>query len=101
MAKLEWRGAGYPALRTALDDPAALRMTGLMRRIAPDLILTPTMGGSLPLHEFGSRLTAPIIILPLANHDNNQHAENENIRLQNVWDAISVYAAVLATYGDT
>ena len=101
VAKLEWRGAGYPALRTALDDPAALRMTGLMRRIAPDLILTPTMGGSLPLHEFGSRLTAPIIILPLANHDNNQHAENENIRLQNVWDAISVYAAVLATYGDT
>jgi acetylornithine deacetylase/succinyl-diaminopimelate desuccinylase-like protein len=101
VAKLEWRGSGYPALRTALDDPAALRMTGLMRRIAPDLIVTPTMGGSLPLHEFGSRLTAPIIILPLANHDNNQHAENENIRLQNVWDAISVYAAVLATYGDT
>ena len=101
VARLEWRGSGYPALRTALDDPAALRMTNLMRRIAPDLIVTPTMGGSLPLHEFGSRLTAPIIILPLANHDNNQHAENENIRLQNMWDAISVYAAVLASYGES
>jgi acetylornithine deacetylase/succinyl-diaminopimelate desuccinylase-like protein len=70
-----------------------------MRLIAPDLIVTPTMGGSLPLHEFGSRLSAPIIILPLANHDNNQHAENENIRLQNLWDAMSVYGAVLATFG--
>ncbi len=100
VAKLDWRGAGYPALRTALDDPMALRLTRLMRDIAPDLIITPTMGGSLPLHEFGSRLSAPIIILPLANHDNNQHAENENIRLQNIWEAMQVYGAVLAAFGD-
>ena len=100
VAKLEWRGAGYPALRTALDDPMALRLTRLMRDIAPDLIITPTMGGSLPLYEFGTRLDAPIIILPLANHDNNQHAENENIRLQNIWEAMQVYGAVLAAFGD-
>ena len=100
VAKLDWRGAGYPALRTRLDDPMSLRLTKLMRTIAPDLIVTPTMGGSLPLHEFGSRLSAPIIILPLANHDNNQHAENENIRLQNIWEAMQVYGAVLATFGN-
>lgn len=99
VAKLDWRGSGYPALRTALDHPMAERLTGLMRLIAPDLIVTPTMGGSLPLYEFGSRLTAPIIILPLANHDNNQHAENENIRLQNIWDAMEIYGAVLANFG--
>ncbi len=99
VAKLDWRGAGYPALRTALDNPTSLRLTRLMRLIEPELIVTPTMGGSLPLHEFGSRLSAPIIILPLANHDNNQHAENENIRLQNIWDAMAVYGAVLATFG--
>ncbi len=100
VAKLDWRGAGYPALRTPLDDPMSLRLTRLMRDIAPDLIITPTMGGSLPLYEFGSRLSAPIIILPLANHDNNQHAENENIRLQNIWEAMQVYGAVLARFGD-
>ncbi len=81
-----------------MDHPVALRLTRLMRLISPDLIVTPTMGGSLPLHEFGSRLAAPIIILPLANHDNNQHAENENIRLQNLWDAISIYGAILASF---
>ncbi|MGB5737754.1 MAG: M20/M25/M40 family metallo-hydrolase, partial [Woeseia sp.] len=100
VALLDWDDLGYPALRTALDDPAALRLTTLMRRVAPDLIVTPTMGGSLPLYEFGSRLDAPIIILPLANHDNNQHAENENIRLQNLWDAMQMYGVVLATYGE-
>ena len=99
VVKLDWHG-GYPALRTALDHPMAERLTALVRRIAPDLIVTPTMGGSLPLHEFGSRLEAPIIILPLANHDNNQHAENENIRLQNIWDAMRVYAGVLAGFGE-
>ena len=101
VVKLDWHDAGYPAMRTALDHPMSMRLTGLMRMIAPDLIVTPNMGGSLPLHEFSSRLAVPIIILPLANHDNNQHAENENIRLQNFWDAITVYAAVLASFGDT
>ena len=100
VAKLDWHDAGYPALRTALDQPMSLRLTELMRLIAPDLIVTPTMGGSLPLHEFGTRLDAPIIILPLANHDNNQHAENENIRLKNIWDAMQVYGAVLGNFGN-
>jgi acetylornithine deacetylase/succinyl-diaminopimelate desuccinylase-like protein len=57
------------------------------------------MGGGLPLHAFDTQLEAPIIVLPLANHDNNQHAENENIRLQNVWDAMSIYGTLLATFG--
>ncbi len=101
VARLEWDETGHPALRTPLDHPVSLRLTRLMRLIAPDLIVTPSMGGSLPLYEFGNRLSAPIIILPLANHDNNQHAENENIRLQNLWDAISIYGAILATFGET
>lgn len=100
VAKLQWRG-GYPALRTPMDDPIAKRLSKLLGEIAPDLIQTPNMGGSLPLFEFGQRLSAPIIILPLANHDNNQHAENENIRIQNIWNAMRVYATVLAKFGET
>ena len=84
-----------------MDDPIAIRLSKLLGEIAPDLIQTPNMGGSLPLYEFGERLTAPIIILPLANHDNNQHAENENIRIQNIWNAMRVYATVLAKFGET
>ena len=40
----------------------------------------------------------PIIILPIANHDNNQHGRNENLRLQNLWDAVAMYAAILSEY---
>jgi len=99
VARLDWDANSYPAYRTALDNPVAERLTKLMRMIRPDLIIKPTSGGSLPLYDFAIRLDAPIISLPVANHDNNQHAENENVRLQNLWDAIEVYAAILATYG--
>jgi acetylornithine deacetylase/succinyl-diaminopimelate desuccinylase-like protein len=99
VVKLDWRGAGGPGLRTPLNHPMSLRLIRLMRDISPDLIVTPSMGGGLPLHAFDSKLGTPIIVLPLANHDNNQHAENENIRLQNLWDAMSIYGTVLATFG--
>jgi uncharacterized protein YqfB (UPF0267 family) len=33
--------------------------------------------------------------VPIANHDNNQHAENENLRLQNLRDVIETMAAVM------
>ena len=46
-----------------------------------------------------SSLGRPVIGLPIANHDNNQHAANENLRLQNLWDGIEVYAAVMTRGG--
>lgn len=33
--------------------------------------------------------------LPIANHDNNQHAENENIRLKNFFEGIETMAALM------
>ncbi len=96
VARIEW-GDGYPALRTPLDHPLAARLAAILDRLKPgELIRLPTMGGSLPLYLIDQELGAPVVILPIANHDNNQHGENENLRLKNLWDAIEVYAAVLA-----
>ena len=53
------------------------------------------MKTGLPLYVVEDVLKTPILILPVANHDNNQHGANENLRLQNLWDAIEIYAAVL------
>jgi hypothetical protein len=55
------------------------------------VVLQPTMGGDLPLYLFEKLLKVNTISVPIANHDNNQHAENENIRIQNLtgsklWD---------------
>ena len=63
--------------------------------ITSQLVLQPTMGGSLPLFVFEKYLKAHTITVPIANHDNNQHAENENIRLQNLFDGIETMASVM------
>jgi len=96
IVELDWDEAGYPSYRTPMDDPLAKQVAGILNELADgSLVQLPTMGGSLPLYVIDEVLGAPILILPIANHDNNQHGNNENIRLQNLWDAIEIYATVL------
>jgi len=94
IAKIE-RSGGYPAVRSRMDHPAVAPLIEAVGTAAPDLILTPTLGGSLPLYMFEEISAAPIVILPVANFDNNQHAADENIRIGNFLYGINAYAAVL------
>ena len=90
------RGDGYRAARVPMDSPGARRVIAAMRRVAGDsLVLLPTLGGSLPLYLFTDTLATPAIIVPIANHDDNQHAENENLRVANLWYGMDVLAALL------
>ena len=59
------------------------------------LVELPTLGGSVPMYLFVDNLKAPTVGIPIVNHDNNQHAANENLRLQNLWDGIETCAALL------
>lgn len=96
IARLDWSEAGYPAYRAPMDLPIAQDVAKVVDELADGtLIRLPTMGGSLPLYIVHEEIGAPILILPIANHDNNQHGANENLRLQNLWDAIEIYAEVL------
>jgi acetylornithine deacetylase/succinyl-diaminopimelate desuccinylase-like protein len=60
-------------------------------------VILPTLGGSLPLHELSQALEMPLISMPLANHDDNQHAPNENLRLKNFVNGIST--VLMAVHG--
>jgi len=93
--KLDWE-AGYPASRTPLDLPLSRELAQIMTAAGHEPILLPTSGGSLPIYLFENASTAPVIAFPIANHDDNQHAANENLRLQNLWDGIEVFAAFFA-----
>jgi acetylornithine deacetylase/succinyl-diaminopimelate desuccinylase-like protein len=59
------------------------------------VVKLPTSGGSLPLSIITDRVRTVTISIPIVNYDNNQHAENENIRLQNLWDGIEMMAALM------
>ena len=87
---------GYNAQRTPIDIPIAQKVIAAVRSTTGDqVVLLPSMGGSLPLFLFEKYLSAKTITVPIANHDNNQHAENENIRLQNFWNGIETMAALM------
>ena len=89
------RGGGYPAMRTPIDDPMAQQVVNAIKKATDDdIILYPTYGGSLPLFHFEQVMQTPIIIVPIANHDNNQHAPDENIRIGNIWYGMEVYAEI-------
>jgi acetylornithine deacetylase/succinyl-diaminopimelate desuccinylase-like protein len=96
VAMIRWGEHGYPAYRTAIDQPHAAALARVLNRLSGgDLIQSPTMGGSLPLYLIDEVLNVPVVILPIANHDNNQHGKDENLRLQNLWDGMELYAALL------
>jgi acetylornithine deacetylase/succinyl-diaminopimelate desuccinylase-like protein len=99
VVRLAWE-SGYASLRTPMDLPvsrAVVRVVADAIGVAP--VEVPTLGGSLPLFHFAEVLGAPVITVPIANHDDNQHAANENLRLQNLWDGIEVFAALIARLG--
>jgi acetylornithine deacetylase/succinyl-diaminopimelate desuccinylase-like protein len=99
VARLEW-GPGYPAARTPMDLPVSRAVIRTVEETAgPPVVLLPTLGGSVPMYLFSDRLQTPVVGVPVVNHDNNQHAADENLRLQNLWDGIEVYAALIARLG--
>jgi len=96
IVRLEW-APGYPALRSDMSTPAARAVIVTAGKAARGAIaVLPMMGASVPIYLFADIFKVPVIGLPIVNHDNNQHAANENQRLQNLWDGIEIYAAMLA-----
>ena len=87
---------GTNAQRTQMDLPIIQKVIALVKATTKEqVVLQPTMGGSLPLFLFEKYLGAKTITVPIANHDNNQHAENENIRLANFFDGIETMASLM------
>ena len=96
VARIQWE-QGYPGIRTDMDAPlsrAVMRVLG--EATSGQVIAIPILGGSLPMYLFAEILRAPLVIVPMVNHDNNQHAANENLRIGNLREGIEIYAALFA-----
>ena len=95
VAKVVIQG-GYPAERTSMDLPISREVLRIAESVRAPVVKLPTMGGSVPLYMITTTLGSPTITVPVANHDNNQHSANENLRIENLWDGIELMAALLA-----
>ncbi len=96
VAKVTVESGGYNASRTSMDLPISQFVLRTADSARGPVVKLPTMGGSVPLFMIEGILHAPTISVPIANHDNNQHSYNENVRIQNLWDGIELMAALLA-----
>ncbi|HEY7930116.1 MAG TPA: M20/M25/M40 family metallo-hydrolase [Steroidobacteraceae bacterium] len=97
VVRVQWE-PGYPAYRVDIGSPRMRAVQAAARRAgAGPLVLMPMMGASVPMFLFAQTLDVPVVGLPIVNHDDSQHAPDENLRLQNLWDGIQTYAAVMGT----
>ena len=96
LAFVKVESGGYNASRTSMDLPISQLVLKTAESARGPVVKLPTMGGSVPLYMIDEILHVPTITVPIANHDNNQHSFNENIRIQNLWDGIELMAALLA-----
>jgi acetylornithine deacetylase/succinyl-diaminopimelate desuccinylase-like protein len=95
VALVQW-GRGYAGARVTEDAPPVRGLLATLRALhGEQLIVAPILGGSLPLSlltENGS--IEAVVILPIANYDDNQHAPNENLTLGSLRYGIVTFAAL-------
>ncbi|PZU08731.1 M20/M25/M40 family metallo-hydrolase [Sphingomonas sp.] len=82
------------ALQTPLDAPVGgWARAALVDAWKAEPVRIPIMGGSVPTRPLVDGVKAPILLVPLVNNDNNQHAANENLRIGNYFMGVkSLYA---------
>ena len=91
-------GGGSRAARTSMANPFVREVIAAATEAADRsvgegaLVLAPGLGGTLPLAVFTEVWRKPAVVVPIANHDNNQHAPDENLRIANLWYAIDLFA---------
>jgi acetylornithine deacetylase/succinyl-diaminopimelate desuccinylase-like protein len=87
---------GTNAYRTSPLAPESRRLVAALTRVfgGPPVQIR-TSGGTVPIAPFIDAMGFPAISVPIVNFDNNQHGENENLRLGNLFDGITTLAAVL------
>jgi acetylornithine deacetylase/succinyl-diaminopimelate desuccinylase-like protein len=98
--RVAWQANGYPAYRTDTDSPVTKAFIGLLNRLTGDqLVVHPASGAGVPLYFLHEATRSPVVVVPIANYDNNQHAENENVRLKNLWDGTVLFAGIYGALG--
>jgi acetylornithine deacetylase/succinyl-diaminopimelate desuccinylase-like protein len=87
----------YLAFRTDFDsEPGRWLRRAYEHLYGEPPIMIRTSGGSIPISPFVTTLGIPAVGVPTVNSDNNQHSPNENLRLGNFMEGITVILSILA-----
>ena len=96
IARIALRNPPTEAFRTPASDPQAQRVArSLTQAFGAPPVQLRTLGGTVPIAPFIEALGFPAVIVPTVNFDNNQHEENENLRLGHFFQSVEIIAAVI------
>lgn len=96
LIRIDAKASGTNAQRTAMDLPLAQAVVAAVQSTVDyPVVRVPSLGGTLPLITIEQMLGTQVLTVPIVNADNNQHAENENVKVQFLWDGIETYAALM------
>jgi acetylornithine deacetylase/succinyl-diaminopimelate desuccinylase-like protein len=91
---------GMDPSKTPLDSPYAAPIQAAIRSAqGQEPLLVPALGGSLPDYVWTKILGVPAFVVPYANHDEANHAPNENLEVERFIAGIRTGAALLAQLG--
>lgn len=94
------RGAMKPS-RTPADNAIVKVVVEAVREAyAQEPIIVPGVGGSLPDYVWTDTLGVPSVIVPYANHDEANHAPNENMVIDLFFNGILCTCQVMQRLGE-
>ncbi len=84
------------AYRVSVTTPQSKAVIdGLTRALGQPPVVLRTSGATVPMAELSDAAGAPAISVQTVNFDDNQHTDNENIRLGHLFAAVKTLAALL------
>jgi len=84
------------AWRTEPGEPQAAFATEALKAVWGDrLVRIRTFGGGVPAAPFIDAYKIPTIGISIANYDDNQHTDNENVRIGNIFEGMISLAALM------
>ncbi len=97
IVKVDREKNGFPAAIVPMDHPAIRPVIESVRSFTGDkLVLLPSEGGSNGIFTLiFDGLKKPGISVNMVNHDNNQHAEDENVRIGNLWYGVDLMSVLM------
>lgn len=86
--------------RTPVDRPEAQAVIRAAREAyGEEPLVMPSLGGSLPDYVWTQILGVPSVVVPYANHDEDNHGPNENMAVDRFLSGIRCTATVLRHLG--
>ncbi|WP_435158954.1 M20/M25/M40 family metallo-hydrolase [Haladaptatus sp. DFWS20] len=97
--------AAYPPTKTPVDTPAADNVKHALTDVWSEKVVElPLLGGSLPAAYFrnvNELADVPVLVVPYANPDQNNHAPNEHLDLDCFENGIRTSAAFLGRFAES